>query len=236
MTSRWEMSFPEMTRRQWIRWAGLSGTVALTSGGCQRPVPSLEEQPADAPVRFPGKVPMRTLNDRPPCLETPWEYFAQDLTPNEAFYVRWHLQVIPTEVDLRQWRLRVGGAVNKSLELSMADLKRLPAISITAVNQCSGNSRSLFRPQPAGGQWGNGAMGNARWTGVKLRDVLDRAGLDAKALEVSFMGLDRGGAPGIPDYIKTLPIDKARDSNVMIAYAMNDAPIPLLNGFPVRLV
>ncbi len=226
----------EFDRRRLLRWAGLSGAASLFSTGCRRPPPPIDEQPADAPMRFPGKVPMRVINDRPPCLETPWEYFRHELTPVEAFYVRWHLQVIPTAVDTRTWRLKVGGAVDKPLELSLDEIKRLPPTSIVAVNQCSGNSRGLFTPKIPGAQWANGAMGNAKWTGVRLRYVLDRAGLDAKTLEVSFQGLDRGGAAGIPDYIKTLPIDKARDPNVLLAYAMNDQPLPLLNGFPLRVV
>jgi sulfite dehydrogenase (cytochrome) subunit A len=229
------MPSTKFDRRRLLRWAGLAGVAAALPMGC-RPAPSLEEQPPDAPMRFPGKVAMRVVNDQPPCLETPWEYFHHELTPVEAFYVRWHLQVIPTSIDTRTWRLKVGGAVNKSLELSLADIKRMPAISVVAVNQCSGNSRGLFAPKVPGSQWHNGGMGNARWTGVRLRDILDRAGLGAKALEVSFQGLDRGGAAGVPDYVKTLPIAKARDPNVLLAYAMNDQPLPLLNGFPLRVV
>jgi len=229
------MSSPEFDRRRLLRWASLAGVAAVVPAGC-RPAPSVEEQPPDAPMRFPGKVAMRVINDRPPCLETPWEYFRRELTPVEAFYVRWHLQVIPTAIDTRTWRLRVGGAVHKPLELSLDEIRRMPATSIVAVNQCSGNSRGLFTPKVPGSQWGNGAMGNAKWTGVPLRDILDKAGLGAKALEVSFQGLDRGGAAGVPDYVKTLPIDKARDSHVLLAYAMNDQPLPLLNGFPLRVV
>ena len=190
-------------------------------------------------MRFPGKVAMRVVNDRPPCLETPWEYFREELTPVEAFYVRWHLQVIPTVIDTRTWRLKVGGSVNTPLELSLDDIRRMPATSIVAVNQCSGNSRGLSAPPVPGAQWGDGAMGNAKWTGVRLADILDRTGygkLKVKVSEVSFQGLDRGGAAGVPDYIKTLPIAKARDPNVLLAYAMNDQPLPLLNGFPLRVV
>ena len=111
---------------------------------------------------------MRVINDRPPCLETPWPYFQHDLTPNEAFYVRWHLQAFPMAVDLRTWRLRVDGAVDRPLELSMDDLRRLGEDEVVAVNQCSGNSRGLFEPRVPGAQWRHGAMGNARWAGVGL--------------------------------------------------------------------
>ncbi len=187
-------------------------------------------------MRFPQKVALRALNDRAPCLETPWPYFRHDLTPNEAFYVRWHLEGIPTHVELRTWRLRVDGHVERPLELSMEDLRRMEAVSLVAVNQCSGNSRSLFEPRVPGGQWVNGAMGNARWTGVRLRDLLQRAGLRAGTVQVSFQGLDKAPLPSVPDFVKALEVDHARQPEVLVAYEMNGAPLPMLNGFPVRLV
>src|ERR1700722_20757688 len=107
---------------------------------------------------------------------------------------------------------------------------------MAAVNQCSGNSRGQFQPRVAGGQWDNGAMGNARWTGVTLRDVLDRAGVKAGAVAVRFNGLDEPVVDGAPDFMKSLDIDHARDSEVMLAYLMNGEQLPLLNGFPLRLV
>jgi hypothetical protein len=112
----------------------------------------------------------------------------------------------------------------------------MEAVSLVAVNQCSGNSRSLFEPRVPGGQWVNGAMGNARWTGVRLGDLLRRAGLRAGALQVSFQGLDEGPLPSVPDFVKTLNVDRARQPEVLLAYEMNGAPLPMLNGFPVRLV
>ena len=110
---------------------------------------------------------MRAINDRPPCLETPWEYFKTDITPNNAFYVRWHLQTIPT-VNEKTWKLKISGQVEKPLELSIEELRKMPSASVVAVNQCSGNSRGLFEPRIPGAQWNNGAMGNAKWTGVRL--------------------------------------------------------------------
>jgi DMSO/TMAO reductase YedYZ molybdopterin-dependent catalytic subunit len=107
---------------------------------------------------------------------------------------------------------------------------------MAAVNQCSGNSRGLFSPRVAGGQWANGAMGNARWTGVRVRDVLDRAGVKPGAVQVRFNGLDEPVVPDAPDFMKSLDLDHARDGEVMIAYAMNGKQLPLLNGFPLRLI
>jgi DMSO/TMAO reductase YedYZ molybdopterin-dependent catalytic subunit len=180
---------------------------------------------------------MILLTDRPPQLETPLHYFRQDLTPNEAFFVRWHLEGIPTSVDLRTFRLNVSGHVGQPLQLSVDDLRsQFEPISIIAVNQCSGNSRSFFVPPVPGGQWKNGAVGNAKWTGVPVRSILDRAQVKPGAVDVSFNGLDVPPLPSVVDFLKALSIDHARDGEVMVAYAMNDQPLPMVNGFPLRLV
>jgi sulfite dehydrogenase (cytochrome) subunit A len=232
MNSKFSTLSPSLSRRGWLRRMAGLGVLSVLPAGCARRAP-----PAPEPfARFPEKVPMRVISDRAPCLETPWRYFREDLTPNEAFYVRWHLEAIPTSVDLGAWRLKVGGHVQTPLELSMDELRRMEQTSIVAVNQCSGNSRSLFDPRVPGAQWGNGGMGNARWTGVRLRDVLARAGLRAGAMQVVLDGLDVGPLPGVPDYVKALDIDRAREPEVLIALEMNDAPLPMLNGFPARLV
>ena len=186
---------------------------------------------------FPGKGRLVLQRTRPPLLETPFEVFDEALlTPNDSFYVRWHWSNIPTEIDVQAFRLRVRGHVQRPIELSLADLAVLPSVEIIAVNQCSGNSRGFFQPRVSGGQWGNGSMGNAKWTGVRLKDVLDSAGVGAGAVAVRFAGLDHAVMPGGPDFIKSLAIDHARYGEVMIAYAMNDEPLPFLNGFPLRLV
>jgi DMSO/TMAO reductase YedYZ molybdopterin-dependent catalytic subunit len=178
---------------------------------------------------------MRVVNDRPPCLETPWRHFREDITPNEAFYVRWHLQAIPT-ADLATWRLRVDGAVDRPLELSMDDLRKLGGDEVIAVNQCSGNSRGLFSPRVPGSQWRNGGMGNARWGGVSLAKLLRQAGVKKDAVQVAFDGLDEGSLSSVPDYIKALDMDRALQPEPLIAFSMNNEPIPVLNGFPARLV
>jgi DMSO/TMAO reductase YedYZ molybdopterin-dependent catalytic subunit len=174
---------------------------------------------------------------RPPLLETPFEVFDKGVfTPNDQFFVRWHWADIPTEVDVEKFHLVVRGHVDRVLSLSLQDILSLPRMEIAAVNQCSGNSRGLFMPRVAGGQWGNGAMGNARWTGVRLKDVLDRAGVKAGAVAVRFRGLDEVVVDGAPRFLKSLDIDHARDGEVMLAYQMNGEQLPLLNGFPLRLV
>ncbi len=188
-------------------------------------------------MAFPQKRPMIVLTPRPPQLETPFAVFDQGVyTPNDAFFVRWHLASIPQEVNATTHRIAVGGEVNTPLALSMDDLAKYPAVEIAAVNQCSGNGRGLSAPRVAGGQWDNGAMGNALWTGVRLRDILDRAGLKASAKQVQFDGLDRGVFAATPDFKKSLDVDVARGDDVIVAYAMNGAPLPVLNGYPVRLI
>lgn len=180
---------------------------------------------------------MRLLTDRAPQLETPLEIFKQDITPNEFFFVRWHLSQIVTRIDIDTFRLRVQGSVNQPLALSMNDLKtKFPADSTVALCICSGNSRSTFNPKVPGSQWGNGAMGNARWKGVRLSRILAMAGLKKEAVDVAFRGMDKGAMPGIADYVKALSVAHANDSDVLIAYEMNGEPIPLLNGYPLKLV
>jgi DMSO/TMAO reductase YedYZ molybdopterin-dependent catalytic subunit len=204
----------------------------LITGAEGQPTARLEQL-----VHFPEKADLILRTDRPPQLETPLRYFREDFTPNEAFYVRWHLEGIPTTVDLDAFRLQITGHVERPLSLSVGEIRRqFEAVTLIAVNQCSGNSRSFFEPRVPGGQWKNGAMGNARWTGVPLRDVLDRAGVKAGAVEVAFSGLDCAAVSATPKFAKALALDYARDGEVMVAYAMNGTDLPMLNGFPLRLV
>ena len=191
-------------------------------------------------VNEPQKAPLILLTDRPVQLETPRNYFASAFTPNEAFYVRWHLDRIPNAVDLKTWRLRIEGNVSSPQALSMGDLlRKFRAETIAAVNQCSGNSRSRSQPRVPGGQWGNGAMGNARWTGVKLRDLLNAAGMKSGSLQVQLQGFEQGEGPegmGSRSFRKSLDLDNPVIDECLVAYAMNGEPLPMLNGFPVRLV
>jgi DMSO/TMAO reductase YedYZ molybdopterin-dependent catalytic subunit len=189
-------------------------------------------------VAYPQKRPLIVLTSRPPQLETPFSVFNDGLiTPNDAFFVRYHWSGIPTSIDPRAYRLRVEGMVNRPLDLSLDALKQLAEpVELVAVNQCSGNSRGFFAPRVNGGQLANGAMGNARWTGVPLKKVLEKAGLKAGAMQVAFNGLDRPPVDNGPDFIKALDIDHALDGEVMLAWQMNGADLPMLNGYPVRLI
>ncbi len=185
---------------------------------------------------LPGKKPLLKLSYRPPNYETPLSYFDELYTPNDAFFVRYHLSDIP-DVDGAKWALKLGGAsLNSAQSISMEQLKQMPAVEIAAVCQCSGNRRGLADPHVPGVQWGYGAMGNARWKGVRLKDVLAKAGVKDDALEVVINGADGPVLDKTPDFIKSLPIGKAMDENTILAYEMNGAPLPPLNGFPVRLI
>jgi DMSO/TMAO reductase YedYZ molybdopterin-dependent catalytic subunit len=188
----------------------------------------------------PQKAPLILLTDRPVQLETPRHYFRTAFTPNEAFYVRWHLEGIPNRVDLEQWKLQVAGNVKKSLALSLSDLTdKFKPVSVAAVSQCSGNSRSRMQPRVPGAQWGNGAMGNALWTGVRLREILDLAGVKNGSLELQFQGLETGPGPagsGSNLFLKSLELANPVVDECIVAYLMNGEPLPMLNGFPARLV
>jgi DMSO/TMAO reductase YedYZ molybdopterin-dependent catalytic subunit len=191
----------------------------------------------DMTTAFPQKGPMILQRTRPPLLETPFEVFDKGVfTPNDQFFVRWHWAVIPTEINVGTFRLAVDGHVNAPLSLTLADLQAMPRVELAAVNQCSGNSRGFFAPRVPGGQWANGAMGNARWAGVSLRDLLDKAGVKAGAQRVRLAGLDDPVVDEAPKFMKSLDVDHARDGEVLLAYEMNGESLPLVNGFPLRLV
>lgn len=230
------------SRRQFLRSAGVTAGAALTLGPAA--VLAAQQQvtlPFANGVRelaaFPGKRPLIVLTSRPPQLETPFSVFDQGLmTPNDAFFVRYHWSALPPSIDPAAYRLRVGGLVDRPLELSLTELKQLGPAEVVAVNQCSGNSRGHFSPRVNGGQLSNGAMGNARWTGVPLKRILDRAGLKAGAVQVTFDGLDQPPLGSGPDFVKALPVDHAGDGEVLVAWQMNGQDLPYLNGYPIRLV
>jgi DMSO/TMAO reductase YedYZ molybdopterin-dependent catalytic subunit len=189
-------------------------------------------------VAFPEKRPLIVLTSRPPQLETPFEIFNDGIiTPNDAFFVRYHNAGLPKSIDGDKHVIKIGGnAVGKPLELTVADLRtQFKPVEFLAVNQCSGNSRGLFNPRVTGGQLANGAMGNARWLGVPLKDILARAELKNTARQVTFNGLDNGVMGG-GDFVKALDVAHAMDGEVMIAYQMNGTDIPFLNGYPVKLI
>ncbi len=246
---------PNSSRRAFLRQsatlaaatAGAFGTGAILApsnvlGAAADNLVTLPFDNGERPlVKYPQKRPLLRLTTRPPQLETPFEVFNESLlTPNDAFFVRYHLTNAPPPASLLQadqFKLKIAGAVNQPLTLTVAELQqRFTPVELAAVNQCSGNSRGFFQPRVPGGQLGNGAMGCARWRGVLLADVLKAAGLAAGAQQVTFNGLDNPLLPQTPDFVKALEVDHALQPDVLLAWGMNGEDLPWLNGYPLRLV
>jgi sulfite dehydrogenase len=227
-------------RRRFLRGAG--AVFAAAGGLSLRGLAATESQPFANGTRelvaYPQKRPLMRITARPPHLETPFSIFNEGvITPNDAFFVRYHLANIPLSVDTGTYRLKVHGNVDTELSLSLSDLRRIGShAEIVAVNQCSGNSRGYSTPRVFGAQLGNGSMGNARWVGVPLRDVLRKAGVMAGSKQITFNGLDSPVLPSTSDFIKALDIDVAMHPDVLLAWSMNGTDIPLLNGYPLKLI
>ena len=186
---------------------------------------------------LPEKRQLLRLVDRPPNYATPVGVFSDVVTPNDRFFIRYHLAGVPSAADMAGWSLSIGGdAVDRPVRLGMQDLRALPSHEVLAVCQCAGNRRGYVDPHVAGVEWTDGAMGCASWRGPALRDVLKAAGVKPGALEVWVNGADGPVMDGTPPFRKSLPMDKALDGDTIIAFAMNNAPLPLLNGYPARLI
>lgn len=183
-----------------------------------------------APV--PGEQDMLLRSFRFVDLETPVEYFDSWLTPVPHFFVRNHMHE-PVELDANTWRLSVGGEVDKPLTLNLADLSKFATHEVVNTLECAGNGRGLFRPQVPGIQWGKGAVGTALFSGPRMRDVLQRAGVKSTGKHVMFRGLDE--IPGkVPPFIRSIPIEKALDGDTLIATHMNSSPLTKHHGSPAR--
>lgn len=188
-------------------------------------------------VPFPGLI----LRDREPDnLEFPFSSLHSFITPNEQFFVRSHFAV--PSVDVQGWRLRIEGKVTDPCEISFDDVRSLPSRTVTTTLECAGNGRIFLTPKVAGVPWELGAVGNAEWTGVSLAAILERAGAHTGAVEVVLAGADEGEikkeppSPGKIHYARGLPIDKAQQPDVILAYHMNGKPLPVSHGFPVRVI
>ena len=208
------------------------GSTSLAAGETHQP----NETRKISKYAFPEKRPLITYSDRPPLLETPLSVFTEEFTPNDQFFVRWHLPDIPTHIDPDTYTIHINGFVKKELKISIADLKRdFEQVEVNAVVQCGGNSRSAFTPIPGGIQWGSGAMGCARWKGVRLKDILDKAGLLEGAKWIGFNGREKAAYYKTPNFVRELELDEL-DDHVIVAYEMNGEDLPYLNGYPLRLV
>ncbi len=177
---------------------------------------------------------MIVRSPRPADLEMPLDGFDQWITPLDRFFVRCHT-FTPEPVNLAEWRLKLDGVVNRPLTLSMDDLKKMPSVELVGVLECAGNGRSFYQPRVAGTQWEFGSVGNARWAGVRFRDVLEKAGLKDSAQNILLDGLDVPLGK-MPDFQRTVPVKKALHPDTLLAYEMNGQALPIEHGFPLRLI
>src|SRR2546421_829005 len=172
-------------------------------------------------------------------LEMPFSSLDGFLTPNESFYVRCHFPI--PEISVKDWRLRIEGEVETPFELTCDELRAMESRTITATLECAGNNRLFLEPKAKGVQWGLGAVGNAKWTGVPLAAVLDRAKAKSGAIEVILDGADEGQVDKTPppsgkiSFCRSLPINKAR-ADVLLAYEMNGEKLSVTHGFPLRAI
>ncbi len=211
-----------LQRREFLLRASILAR-SLLPGHCGSATARTIQQPfgngARELVRYPQKRPLMRITSRPVHLETPFKVFdGGAITPNDAFFVRYHLADVPLGVDLSTYRLKVSGKVATPLSLSLPDLQRVAApVEVVAVNQCSGNSRGFSVPRVFGAQLGNGSMGNARWVGVPLKAVLEKAGVQAGARQVTFNGLDTPVLTSTSDFVKALDVEHALSPDVLLA-------------------
>ena len=219
---------------QWSRRIILKRAVAAFGGlAVWR---SIQTSRADElPAQEKGPLTVHVM--RPYDAETPVRELTSYLTPTHRLFVRSHFGPPPVEmVTEPQWRLHIGGTVERSHVLSMKSLKEFESVTITSVLQCSGNGRAFHRPKVPGVQWERGAVGNVRWKGVRLRDVLTAAGIKAEARHVQFQGADRPVSGAVPLFIRSIPLEKAMHQDTLLAYEMNGLPLPLLHGAPLRVM
>lgn len=216
-------SFPPRMDRRWF-------LKALAATGAYELTPTLTRAQA-APGGEPQLV---QLSTRPANYESVRSTFTTRITPTERFYIRCHHDT--PVVDPRTWRLSLGGLVKTPLSLSLDDLSAMKQVSVEAVLQCAGNGRALFQPRMPGVQWRRGAMGNAVWRGVRLSDLLARAGVSSEAAMLQLTGADRPAVAATPQFIRGLPIAKGLHRDTIVALEMNGAPLTPLHGAPARLV
>lgn len=231
-----------LNRRHFLGAGLLLGASALLGKETPSKPIAIPQEYTPPIIAFPEKKPMIAISDRPPLLKSAKgrEIFTQAITPNDEFFVRWHLPDIPTHIDLNAFRLEVKGSVNTPLSLSVDDLKsKFEPTEVTAVLQCGGNSRKYYAvtgQATHGVQWDHGAMGCAVWKGVKLKDILNRAGVKESATWVGLNGLEKPAMDETPDFFREMEIAEALQDQIIVAYAMNGEDLPYLNGFPIRLV
>lgn len=235
-TTTERMHITRIARRAFLQ--SVATTLPLARAGNGGFIPSVMHTDDVANGQRPGELIVR--KSAPQNLEMPFAALASFQTPNEMFYIRNHFDV--PQVPLAAWRLKIEGAVERPLTLMYDDLVQLPARRQVALLECAGNGRASLQPRAKGVQWELGAVGNAEWTGVPLGAVLEKAGIRAAAVEIILEGADAGTiaeeprSPGMIHFARSLPLAKARQPEVLLAYRMNGKELPPAHGFPLRAV
>ncbi len=233
------------------RRGAMSGTSLLAMGAAMGAMPlavklageaiapAAAQGAAPETLRMDGKAPLVLLGNRPLVAETPEALLDDAVTPTEKMFIRMNGGVPDPVADPAAWRFKVEGEVNTPLELSVAELQaRFPVVTLQLQMECGGNGRAQFQPQTRGNQWTNGAISNAEWTGVRLRDVLNAAGLKPAAAHTGHFGADPhlSGEAGRQAISRGMPIAKAMDETTLLAIRMNGAAMPNIHGAPLRLI
>jgi DMSO/TMAO reductase YedYZ molybdopterin-dependent catalytic subunit len=225
-----------LRRRDFLGSVAVGALPVMTGGNLSRL--AIAETPGSA---SPGIAPGLIIRERePPNLEFPFTALDGLITPNDRFFVRCHFPA--PKIDVTGWHLAVDGHIERELKLSHDEIRALPAREVSATLECAGNSRAMLVPKASGLLWQLGAVGNAKWTGVPLSAVLEKAGVRDGAVDVVLEGADSGAvndepkSPGVVSFARSLPLEKARRPEVLLAYQMNGADLPLEHGFPLRVV
>lgn len=240
------------SRRGFLKGAGLASMAAAVGGAipfaANMPaglVPAAFAQAASgtapaAPkmLQMAGKVPLILLQEKPLVAETPEHLLDDEVTPTDKFFIRNNGGIPDQPADPKAWKIKVDGEVNSPLELSVGELEnRFPMVTLQLQLECGGNGRNQFVPEARGNQWGNGAIGCAQWTGVRLADVLKAAGLKSSAVYTAHYAADPHlSGEARPTISRGVRLPKAMDEHTLIATRMNGEPVPLIHGAPVRLV
>ena len=204
----------KLTRRR-LLFTGAAGLLAQTNIGAESPTDLI------------------TLSPSPKDLEMPVDDFIDEITPVEHFFVRCHTTI--PQVKLAEWKLEIAGLVERPLSLTLGDLEKFSRRESVSVLECAGNGRSFYQPPVAGAQWRFGSVGNARWTGVRLKDVLEKAGVKLGATQLLLDGADVPFAK-MPKFQRTLDIAKALHPDTLLAWEMNGMPLTADHGFPLRVI
>jgi DMSO/TMAO reductase YedYZ molybdopterin-dependent catalytic subunit len=224
--------------------AAVGGAIPFARNMPEGTLPALFARPAAAQqpqlLQMEGKAPLIVLGERPLVAETPEHLLDEPVTSHANFFIRNNGQIPPVAAgEPRAWKIRIDGEVNTPLELTVGELEqRFPVVTRQLQMECGGNGRGFFAPATRGNQWGNGAISNGEWTGVRLRDVLQAASVKPSAVSTGHFGADPhlSGATDRPSIARGMRIAKAMDEDTLIAFRLNGQPIPHIHGAPVRLI